>query len=286
MANTFNNPKIYSMYLARNLDANAVAVPLVSRSVEADLAKFGDTVYVDKHGDVTVGNYTIGSNITVTDVTSTQDSLVLNTSKYFAFAIDDLEQARYHHDIKKAYMKRAAIAMGLTLDTSVLAQSANVSAGNIIGSASAPVSITPDNVYEYFMIANQLLREDNVINGEVDYGNNLKAVVDPDTVTAIMRSPEWEDTSRKQDLVEKASFRGHFAGFEIHESNNIATSSNVKDIMFFHPEFISLAVRVSPNPEVIRDKDQFRDIVRGLTHYGLKVFNPTMGVVIKKASAV
>lgn len=285
MANTFSSsyPTVWAKYLAKTLDAAAIMLPTVSRSVEASLAKEGNVATVNKFGDVTVSDYTPGTDLTVQDVSVSSDTLTLNQFKTFNFIIDKVEDAFTHLDLTKGFISRAGVAMAQTLDTRLLSHYADVDAGNIIGTNGAPVSVTPDNVFDYFIEARRLLVEDNVIGGYQDQGEKFYSVIDPDTEAQILKSPRLKE----MDAVIKDGKVMRLAGFDLKVSNRIATVSNVKNLMFYHPEFISLAVRIPL--DYIKQYDperRFGTGVKGLSVYGSKVFNPKMGVVLKKSTNV
>lgn len=281
MANTFTTsyPEVWSKYMARNLDAESIALATVDRSVEGDLAKFGDTVNVDKWGNVTANNYAEGSDMSVEDVSVTTASLTLNQKKYFNVLIDDLESAQSHLDLVKGFKKRGMVALAQAMDTRVLSHYADVDSGNILGADGAGIVLTKDNVYEYFVRCRQLLREDNVPM------EDLVAIIDPDTEATVLLAPEFIQATAKGDSRVEQATLGKLAGFRVVVSNRISTASNVKNLMFFHPEFISFALRISPDKVKIYDPEKrFGVGIKALAFYGSKVFNATMGVVLKKAA--
>lgn len=289
MANTFSvhYPEIWSGYMAKNFDAESVALQYCNHSVESDISSEGDTVRVTKFGDITVGNYSVGSDISDQDVTSTSDTLTLDQIKSFRFVIDDTEKARASNkiDLVKGYTGRAKVAMAQTLDTFLLAKSADVSAGNVVGSASAPITLTADNIYDYFVQMGQILDEDN-IPPESRY-----ALIDPSTKALILKSPDFVKNTAMGDGVVRNGMKkihgkiGEMAGFDVVLTNRQATTAGVKDLLFAHREFLSVAVRFSPtNFATGRTEKRFADYVQGMMFYGAKVFNPTAGAVLKKAA--
>jgi len=264
--------------MARNFDAEAVMAPLVDRSVEADLATEGDTVHVQKFGDVTVSDYTVGTDFAATAVTLTDDTLVLDQQKAFHFTIDDIEDAESHLNLLKGFTERAMISMAHAIDDRLLGHYADVDAGNIIGSDLLPETLTPNNIYDYFVDAGKLLDDDNI-------PDNRFAVIDTATKAVILKSPDFIKATATGDAVVRNGILGELAGFNVVVSNRIATVSGVNNLMFFHPELISLAVRIPPNRFKEYDVEkQFGRGVKGLSLYGSKVFNPTAGVVLKKAA--
>lgn len=272
-------PEVWSKYMAKNFDAKAVMVPLVNRSVESDIAQEGDTVNVQKWGNVTVNSYTASTDTTITGVALTNDTLVLDQSKYFHFNIDDTEKAMSHLDLIKGFTERGMIAMGQTIDDRLFTHYADFDSGNRVGSAAAPITVTADNVYDYFVQMGQILDEDNIPESE------RVAVVDPGTKAAILRSPDFVKATAKGDSVVEKAMIGDLAGFKVVVSNRITTVTNSKPLMFFHPEAISFAMRIDPNKvKMYEPEKQFGKNVKALAHYGSKVFNSTAGAVLFKAA--
>lgn len=272
---------IMAKALIKNLDAKSVILPYVNRSMEADFSKGGVTAQRAKLGDVATQSYSESVDMTVSAVTSTSDTITLDQKEGFNFVIDDIEELNAQNiDLVKGYMGRADIAMTQLIDTHILGKYASVSAGNILGTDGAPITLTKSNIYGYFMDAKKMLGEDNIL----DYsGGELVAVVDVDTCNLIERSDEMIHATAAGDGVVRNGYKGHYAGFKIVQSNRIATASGVKNLMLFNTElFIDFVLRVK-KVKMYDPEKQFGKGVKGLAYYGSKVFHPTAGVVLKKA---
>ncbi|MEZ4576087.1 MAG: P22 phage major capsid protein family protein [Vampirovibrionales bacterium] len=229
-----------------------------------------------KYGDVTIYNYVIGTDNTVQDV---HDRHPDPATKYYQFVIDKIEQAISHLDLVAGFSKRAMTAMSHTIDDRLLSHYADVDSGNIIGTDVSPITLTETNVYDYFLQAGQMLDEDNIpAEGRV-------AVIDPATKRLILKSPDFVKATETGDTAVRKATLGEMAGFKVVVSNRIATVSSVKNLMFFTPDLISLAMRISPDKvETYVPEKQFGTGIKGLALYGSAVFNPTAGVVLKKGA--
>jgi hypothetical protein len=271
-------PAVWSKYMAKTFDAKSVMSPLVNRSVEGDLANSGDTVHVQKWGNVSVTDYTTGTDFSVQTVSLTDTTLVLNQQKAFQFVIDSIEAALSQLDLVKGFSERAMIAMAQVVDDRLFTHYADVQAGNTIGSTSVPITLTPDNVYGYFVAAGLLLDNANVP------AESRVAVIDPTSKSFILRSPDFIKNTATGDSVIRNGQIGQLAGFDVVVSNRITTVTSTKPIMFFTPDFISMAMRISPDRfETYKPEKQFGTGVKGLSFYGTKVFNPAAGVTLYKA---
>lgn len=273
---------IMSKFLIKNLDAGSKMLPYVNKQMEVEFEGGGVTAQRAKLGDVTIGNYTEGTDMTVSAVTSTSDTITMDQQKYFNFVIDTLEGLDAQKvDLVKGYMNRADIAMAQTIDTHLLGKYSSVDSGNIIGADSAGIVLTASNIYGYFMDAKKMLGEDNILEYS---GGKLVAVCDVDTCNLIERSDELIHATAAGDGVVRNGYKGQYAGFEIVQSNRIATASGVKNLMLFNSElFIDFVLRIK-KVQTYSPEKQFGTGVKGLAYYGSKVFHTTAAVVLKKAA--
>src|SRR5574337_463011 len=84
---------------------------IINRDYEGDISQYGDTVHIGSLTDPTVATYT--KNVTVIDpatLATTDQTLLIDQSKYFAFEVDDVDarQVRNNGDLMgKAAMRTA-----------------------------------------------------------------------------------------------------------------------------------------------------------------------------------
>jgi len=81
----------------------------------------GDTVKIIKEPEISVQAYTRGSQITAQDLDDEDFSLVIDKSNYFAFKIDDIEEAHSHVNFMQMATDRAAYRLRDQYDQEVLA---------------------------------------------------------------------------------------------------------------------------------------------------------------------
>ena len=66
---------------------------LINRDYEGEISDFGDTVHINSLSAPTVQNYVKNTtNIAPQDLTTADQLLVIDQSKYFAFQVDDVDQ--------------------------------------------------------------------------------------------------------------------------------------------------------------------------------------------------
>ena len=155
-------PQIWSARLLEHLDKAHVYANLVNRDYEGEIRNFGDTVKVNQIGDITIKDYTKGSDIEdPDDLDGTQQILTINQSKYFNFGIDDVDNAQTNPKLMNEAMSRTAYGMNDVTD-SFIANLMAVEAGSTIGSDDSPIVPTAANAYDYLVDLGTALTEANV----------------------------------------------------------------------------------------------------------------------------
>ena len=258
-------PEVWTKKLLKIFDKLVVMKKLVNTDFEGELKRAGDTVNVRKFGNVTIGNYTRDANITYQALTPTLEQLTVTTQKYFAFTVDDLDAAQADINIMEGYSARAAIAIRDVVDTSLLAHYADTDAANIKGTAAAPITLTKDNVYPYFLEMGEMLDDQNV-DAE---GRNV--VVTPHVKRLIKEFLGMRETAQGDTELRNGKVVSDFAGFNVYVSTNVPTATSAKPILFFTKDFISFVSQVA-KVEHTRPSDTFADALRGLYLYDSKVF--------------
>lgn len=282
MANSVANfiPEIWSKKLLKIFDKKTVMVGLVNTDYEGEINNAGDTVKVRTYGNVTINDYTRDMTISFQDLTDPMQDMTVDQQKYFAFKVDDLDKAQADIPILEGYSGRAAIAIRNTIDSRLLAHYADAPAANLIGSSTAPVSLTKDNIYGYIVTLSELLDTSDA----PAEGRNL--VVPPKAKTLLLQSPEFTRATSLGDKVVENGYIGTVAGFAVHATTNMTQlGSGAWPILAFTKDFISYASQVR-KVENVRPYNMFADAVKGLYLYGSKVFAPSSGQGPDKCGAV
>lgn len=285
MANTVSvhYKDIWATEFIDRLQAENKMLKMVNRSCETDLSSGGDTVKRMKIGSVTTAAYTDGSDMSVSDVVSTDDSLTLDQQRSFLIHLEktELRKADQPEKIVKAYGDQGIWELSNDIEDHILSTMATeVSAGNVIGATATPITLTKDNVEEYLIELGLLLDEDNIPM------ENRVYVVDPGTATLIKKAQILVREGAISDAVLKSGVIGQFNGCEVVQNNNITASSGVKNIFHYHKKlFFDIAVRINPNDiEIFQLEKRFGKSIKGLAMYGSNSFHPTAGAMLKKAS--
>ncbi len=278
MANNLSafKAEAWSRSLIMNLDKVNVMLPLVNRDYEGDVTGIGSTVQVRTPGSITMGAYTKGQPISYQDLTPAREQLVVNTSEYFAFNVDDIDAAQNDLNALNVYTMRAAVAMNDRIEAELLSNYSLVAAANrITGATDAAIGLTTGNVYEHFVKARTALSKQSVPMA------GRWAVIDPDTTALLLRSSEFIRATDLGDRVvqsglgagaaEAPGFVGQVAGFDVYESNNVPVAAGAKYLIFGDRFFISYAAQIR-EMEALRLQTTFATAVRGLLLHDSAVF--------------
>jgi N4-gp56 family major capsid protein len=269
MAITNMLPSVWAARILAKLEKTLVfAQPgVVNRDYEGDIRADGDRVHVHSFNDLTIGNYVKNSTvITYEQLTDTRVTLLIDQSKYFAFKVDDIDEAQMRPKLIDAAADRAAYQLAETADRYV--------SGLYTGASSA----TPDNTIETTQFT-----ASNVYDKFVDLGVLMDSVnlpaegryaVIPPWVAGLLQKNTTFLNAQSETVLNGEV--GQVAGIRLLKSNNVTTTGSapvVYHIMAGVPGALTYAEQIV-NVEGLRLEGSFADAVRGLHLYGAKVLDP------------
>ena len=111
---------IYSKKVQLAFRKNTVCGDITNSDYFGEIAAQGDTVKIIKEPEISVSSYSRGTNITAQDLDDEDFSLVVDKSNYFAFKIDDIEEAHSHVNFMDLATNRAAYRLADQYDQEVL----------------------------------------------------------------------------------------------------------------------------------------------------------------------
>jgi hypothetical protein len=111
---------IYSKKVQLAFRKNTVAGDITNSDYFGEIAAQGDTVKIIKEPEISVSSYSRGTTITAQDLDDEDFSLVVDKSNYFAFKIDDIEEAHSHVNFMDLATNRAAYRLSDQYDQEVL----------------------------------------------------------------------------------------------------------------------------------------------------------------------
>uniref|UniRef100_UPI004057B150 hypothetical protein n=1 Tax=Candidatus Electrothrix sp. TaxID=2170559 RepID=UPI004057B150 len=115
------SPIIYSKQVQLAFRKSSTVEDITNNDYFGEIAQMGDTVKIIKEPEISVQPYSRGSQITAQDLDDEDFSLIIDKSNYFAFKIDDIEEAHSHVNFMQMATDRAAYRLRDQYDQEVLA---------------------------------------------------------------------------------------------------------------------------------------------------------------------
>jgi len=130
-----NFGEAFATNVLRKFYANALTPAITNSDYEGEVKKIGDRVNVLMFlGDISLLDYTVGTNMSTQHPDDTEAQLVIEKTKYFNFDIDKVDRLRsYVTDPDSALIQNAEQVLEKAIDSYVLEQAYWVKAGNFIG---------------------------------------------------------------------------------------------------------------------------------------------------------
>ncbi len=102
------SPVIYSKQVQLAFRKSSVVEDVTNNDYFGEIAQMGDSVKIIKEPEITVKEYARGAQIVPQDLDDEDFTLVIDKSNYFAFKIDDIEEAHSHVNFMQMATDRAA----------------------------------------------------------------------------------------------------------------------------------------------------------------------------------
>ena len=114
------SPIIYSKKVQSAFRKNSICEDITNSDYFGEIANFGDTVRIIKEPEITVKEYARGTQVQPQDLEDDDFSLVIDKANYFAFKIDDIEEAHSHVNFESMASDRAGYRLKDQFDQEVL----------------------------------------------------------------------------------------------------------------------------------------------------------------------
>lgn len=269
-------PTIWSARLLEHLHKNLVFMNVVNKDYEGEIRAAGDTVKINQIGNINIENY-VGTDITFQDLDSAQTTLVIDKSKYFAFAVDDVDKAQANVNVLDAAMNEAGYAMSNYIDDLLAQEYAN--AGTTLDNSGSAYSVgngsSDQNAYDLIVEAAVQLDELNVPEA------GRWAILPPWFIGVMLKNEDFKASWQNYMITGQVPV---VAGVQIYKSNNIQKSGTTYYPMIGTKQAISYAGQVV-NVEALRQEKRFNDAVKGLYVFGYKTVQPKALVTLEVAKA-
>jgi len=114
------SPIIYSKQVQLAFRKSAVANAITNNDYFGEIANQGDTVKIVKEPEISVSSYERGTQIQAQDLDDEDFQLTIDKANYFAFKMDDIEEAHSHVDFMQLATDRAAYRLADQMDQECL----------------------------------------------------------------------------------------------------------------------------------------------------------------------
>ena len=231
MANNLDafSPEYWSARTQRLLKKKLIAREIASMEEQATL-RDGDMVHRPYYSDVVVNNYTKGVDVTVQDVSATDEYLVVNKSKEATVYIDEIDVKQNKYDAANKYIDRMTYALKKDIDGAFLQEVLNaeytMDDGDMGGTAGNPVTVSVANVFKLFTLTEAKMNANDIEDTKPWF-----FVITPD-VKANIQQTNLVNGFQQADAALRGTLKGMgylgtWGNFNIFVSNNVAHSNLV-----------------------------------------------------------
>ena len=263
MATNVFKPELWSKLLLRDIMNYGVMLDCVNRNYEGEIKNQGDTVHIQKIGDITINTHDESKAMTHQNIAGTSQVLKIDQAKDFMFLVSDIDKVQANVELMTKYTNKAKKNV-VNVKDAYLHALGIAAATNDLGTK----AVTPENIYGTLVDMFAELARANAIgaDGKGEDGKRPYIVLPPEVVAVIKKSPEASHaTTLGDDTVRKGAIM-QYAGFDIKQSTNVGADGTF-NILAGTTEGITYAEQIT-KVESLKDKDYFGDFVRGLYLYG------------------
>lgn len=223
MANTLTafNPAYWTPAMQKTFLKESVALGIANTELRADL-KNGDTLHKPYGSYPRVQTYTKGTDITVKDISSTDESLTVNTAKVASFYVDDIDRIQNKYDTISEFANIAQRQLNNVIDQAVIAEYSNAGTtlddGSIGGTAGNGIVSSTGNISDIFTASGRTL------NAKKRLGGDRFALVGPRLLEKIQLYVGGRETGFGEEVGDNGMVGKRF-GFSLKLSNNLPFSA-------------------------------------------------------------
>lgn len=300
--------QIWSKKIQDDLELKCKLVDNCLRSYEGD-CKYAQSVKILGVGEPTIGDYT-GADIVIEEMSDRGQILTIDQAKYFAFYVDDINQAQSVPGLAEKYQEKAVHGLAvardtyvanliknacykLTTDTTVVSGTTYYTfASGTFSAVSSPASGANPAALGYYVVSNNFTTATNLTQDAV------KAAIDSGIVA--LRERNFDEpgvieitpavynvfknclitlSTDNPEYIKKGKV-GVYDDFDVIMSNNMAKDASHAYCDIRGKKAIAFAGQIN-EVEALRAEKKFKDIIRGLDTFGAKVIDEDRIQVIK-----
>jgi hypothetical protein len=262
---------IWSKKIQDDLELKCKLVDNCLRDYEGDV-KHAQSVKILGVGEPTIGTYNSGTDITIEEMSDKGQTLTIDQANYFAFYVDDVNQAQSVPGLAERYQEKAVHGLAVKRDAYVAGLIKGVTTA---GHVTTATELSREAVKTAIDAAIVALRERNFDeDGVIEITPAVYNLFKNELITLSTNNPEYI----KKGIV------GKYDDFDVVMSNGLAkdTSGTTKYAYCAvrGKKAIAFAGQIN-EVEALRAEKRFKDIIRGLDTFGAKVIDESRIQVIK-----
>lgn len=262
---------IWSKKIQDDLELKCKLVDNCLRDYEGDV-KHAQSVKILGVGEPTIGTYNSGTDITIEEMSDKGQTLTIDQANYFAFYVDDVNQAQSVPGLAERYQEKAVHGLAVKRDAYIAGLIKGVTTAGHVTTATTNGREDVKAAIDNAIVA---LRERNFDEeGVIEITPAVYNVFKNELITLSTNNPEYI----KKGIV------GKYDDFDVVMSNGLAkdTSGTTKyaycDVR--GKKAIAFAGQIN-EVEALRAEKRFKDIIRGLDTFGAKVIDENRIQVVK-----
>lgn len=231
MANNLDafSPEYRSARTQRLLKRKLIAREIANMEEQAVL-RDGDMVHRPYYSDVVVNNYTKGTDVTVQDVSATDEYLVVNKSKEATVYIDEIDVKQNKYDAANKYIDRMTYALRKDIDGSFLQEVLNaeytMTDGDMWGTPGNPITVSVSNAFSLFTKTEAKMNANDIEDTKAWF-----YVITPEVKAAIQQTNlvNWfnQADAALRGVLKGVGYLGTWGNFNLFVSNNVAHTNKV-----------------------------------------------------------
>lgn len=256
--------QIWSKNIQDDLELKCKLVDNCTTEYQGD-CKYAQSVKILGVGEPTIGAYDGTQDITIEEMTDKGQILTIDQANYFAFYVDDVNEAQSVPGLAEKYRQKAVHGLAVARDTYV---------ANLIKGAenfTTATNLTQEAVKQAIDEGIVALRERNFDEeGVIEVSPAVYNVFKNCLITLSTDNPEYIKHGKV----------GVYDDFDVIMSSNMAKDGTHVYCDIRGKKAIAFAGQIN-EVEALRAEKRFKDIIRGLDTFGAKVIDEARIQVVK-----
>ena len=251
---------------------------LANSSFSGEINQKNDVVKLLQMGDIDIGSYVDGTDVTVQSLTDAQLEIIADQDNYFAYALDTLEFNNNKGGILGEAARKAAYAANSTIDVRFAGLYADGLITNSTYTNASPLDMTSLNIEDAMLDMSERFAEAGVPRSQ-----RKNALVLPWVSTKMALAGISSKTDNS--ALYSTGYIATALGWDFIESNNVSVgtaSTGAKTrMMFVVPgESLGFAAAVTAAESTAMELQIGKTLVKGRFVHGEKVVRPDMTGVL------